>query len=348
MQIGSLTITPPVFLAPMAGVTDHPFRVLCRRFGVGLVYTEFVSANGVVRESARTLDLVRFTPDERPIGIQVFGEEPETIARSAALLAGRLKPDLIDLNFGCPVPKVTKKGAGGAMLRDLGLMRAAVQATVQAVPHLPVTVKMRAGWDKSSIVALEAAEVIEEAGGAAIALHPRTARQGFSGQADWSLIKAVKERVTIPVIGNGDIHNAGDALRMFDQTGCDAVMVARGALGNPWIFRQINDLLDGRLGLSLAEGPATPVTLTDVARVCRDHFQLMRAGKTERAAVNYTKKHFNWYLKGFPGAARWRKAFMRCQTTDQITMQLDEFAAFVESVRDGSPASIEKVERTFV
>ncbi len=348
MHIGPLHITPPVFLAPMAGVTDHPFRVLCRRYGVGLVYTEFVSANGVVRESARTLELVRFTPDERPIGIQVFGEEPETIARSAALLAGRFQPNLIDLNFGCPVPKVTKKGAGGAMLRDLGLMRETVQATVQAVPHLPVTVKMRAGWDKSSIVALEAAEVIEEAGGAAITLHPRTARQGFSGQADWSLIKAVKERVTIPVIGNGDIHNAGDALRMFDQTGCDAVMVARGALGNPWIFRQINDLLDGRFALSLAEGPAAPVTLSDVARVCRDHFQLMRDGKTERAAVNYTKKHFSWYLKGFPGAARWRKAFMGCQTTDQITMQLDEFAAFVESVRDGSPASIGKAERTFV
>jgi tRNA-dihydrouridine synthase B len=340
LQLGPLHITPPVFLAPMAGVTDHPFRVLCRRYGVGLVYTEFVSANGVVRESARTLDLVRFTPDERPIGIQVFGEEPETIARSAALLAGRFKPDLIDLNFGCPVPKVTRKGAGGAMLRDLGLMRETVQATVQAVPHLPITVKMRAGWDKSSIVALEAAEVIEEAGGAAITLHSRTARQGFSGQADWSLIKAVKERVTIPVIGNGDIHNAGDALRMFDQTGCDAVMVARGALGSPWIFRQINDLLDGR--------PAAPVTLSDVARVCRDHFQLMRDGKTERAAVNYTKKHFSWYLKGFAGAAGWRKAFMECESTDQIAGLLDEFNTFAESAGDGSPATIEKAERTFV
>lgn len=347
MHIGPLTITPPVFLAPMAGVTDQPFRVLCRRFGVGLVYTEFVNANGVVRESARTLDLVRFTPDERPIGIQVFGEEPEMIARSAAFLAGRFKPDLIDLNFGCPVPKVTRKGAGGALLRDLGLMRAAVQATVQAVPHLPVTVKMRAGWDETSIVALEAAGVIEEAGGAAIALHPRTARQGFSGKADWSLIKAVKERVFIPVIGNGDIHTAGDALRMFDQTGCDAVMVARGALGSPWIFRQINDLLDGRPALSLAEGPATPVTLSDVARVCRDHFLLMRAEKPERTTVNYTKKHFRWYLKDFPEAAKWRKAFMACESTGRIASLLDEFSAFVESVRDGSPASIEKAERTF-
>ncbi len=336
MHIGPLHIIPPVFLAPMAGVTDHPFRVLCRRYGVGLVYTEFVSANGVVRESARTLDLAKFTPDERPIGIQVFGEEPETIARSAAHLAGRFKPDLIDLNFGCPVPKVTRKGAGGAMLRDLGLMRETVRATVQAAPHLPVTVKMRAGWDQTSIVAIEAAAIIEEAGGAAIALHPRTTRQGFTGQADWSLIKAVKERVSIPVIGNGDIHTAGDALRMFETTNCDAVMVARGALGSPWIFRQINDLLAGR--------PVAPATLADVARVCRDHFQLMRAAKTERTAVNYTKKHFSWYLKGFAGAAGWRKAFMKSESTDQIAGLLDEFDAFVESTGDDSLTPSEKAE----
>jgi len=340
MRIGPLHIAPPVFLAPMAGVTDHPFRVLCRRYGVGLVYTEFVSANGVVRESARTLDLVRFTPDERPIGIQVFGEEPETIARSAAFLASRFKPDLIDLNFGCPVPKVTRKGAGGALLRDLGLMRETVQATVQAVPHLPVTVKMRSGWDQTSIVALEAAEVIEQAGGAAIALHPRTARQAFTGQADWSLIKAVKEHVSIPVIGNGDIHTAGDALRMFEATSCDAVMVARGALGSPWIFQQINDLLDGK--------PVVPVTLVDIARVCREHFQLMRAGKSERAAVNYTKKHFSWYLKGFAGAVGWRKAFMESESTDQIAGLLDEFNAFAESAGDGSPATIATAEHLIV
>jgi len=345
MHIGPLHIDHPVFLAPMAGVTDHVFRVLCRRFGVGLVYTEFVSANGVIRESAKTLDLVKFNADERPIGIQVFGETPETIAQSAAYLAEKFQPDLIDLNFGCPVPKVTKKGAGGALLRNLGLMREVVQAAVQAVPHLPVTVKMRAGWDQTRIVATEAATVIEEAGGAAIALHPRTTRQQFTGQADWSLIKAVKERVAIPVIGSGDIHTAGDAIRMFEQTGCDAVMVARGALGNPWIFKQIHELMEGRA--------TTPVTLADVARVCRDHFELLLADpkgihteKSERVTVNYTRKHFNWYFRGFPGAVRWRKTFMDCRTTEQIARLLDEFTTFVQSRGDDRLEMVSSAEPT--
>jgi tRNA-dihydrouridine synthase B len=340
MQLGSLHIDHPIFLAPMAGVTDHPFRVLCRQQGVGLVYTEFVSANGVIRESSKTLDLVKFTPSERPIGIQLFGETPETIASSARLLAERFHPDLIDLNFGCPVPKVTRKGAGSAMLRDLHLMRAVVQATVQAVPHLPVTVKMRAGWDSSEIVAVEAALIIEEAGGAAIAIHPRTTKQQFTGKADWTIIKAVKQQVSIPVIGNGDIFSAEDAQQMFSETGCDAVMVARGALGRPWIFKQINDLLDGK--------PSTPAILPDIAQVCREHFELMRAEKSERVVVNHSKKHFGWYLKGFPEASKWRKTFMDCRTTEDISRRLDQFAEFtgmqehrqIELKRDSASVTI--------
>ncbi|MCH7575104.1 MAG: tRNA dihydrouridine synthase DusB [Candidatus Marinimicrobia bacterium] len=317
MHIGNLHIDNPVFLAPMAGVTDHTFRVLCRGYGVGMVYTEFVSANGIVRESVKTLDMVRFTPDERPIGIQLFGEDAETISRSAAIMAERFQPDVIDLNFGCPVPKVTKKGAGSAMLRDLVLMRQVVAQTVAAVGQIPVTVKMRAGWDSNSIVAVEAAQIIEAEGAQAVALHPRTTKQSFGGKADWPLIAAVKEAVSIPVIGNGDILTAHDAQAMFEQTGCDAVMIARGALGRPWIFRQINEL---RAGAEL-----TPVTISDVAAMCRTHFNLLAADKNERLAINLTKKHFGHYLKGFDGAVTWRKAFHATDSAGEVARLLDEF-----------------------
>lgn len=323
LQIGSLQIDHPVFLAPMAGVTDHPFRVLCRRFGVGVVYTEFVSANGIIRGGAKTLRMVRFTPNERPIGIQVFGDTPEVIAASVAYLAKKHQPDLIDLNFGCPVPKIVKKGAGSAMLRDLALMRDVVTATVAAAGQVPVTVKMRSGWDSGSLVAVEAAAIIEECGAKALTLHPRTTSQGFTGRADWSLIKAVKEQVGIPVIGNGDIHTADDALRMFDETGCDAVMVARGVLGSPWIFRQIGELLAG--------GTAIQVNPVIIADTCREHFELLRGYYSERMTVNLSKKHLNWYLKGFPGAAQWRRRFMACDTSAQVDQVVTDFHNFANT-----------------
>ena len=322
MQIGNLQIDHPIFLAPMAGITDHPFRVICREYGVGVVYTEFVSANGIVRESAKTLDMVRFTPDERPIGIQLFGEDAATIAESAAIMAERFQPDIIDLNFGCPVPKVTKRGAGSAMLRDLDLMREVVEATVAAVPDLPVTVKMRAGWDNNCIVATEAAAIVEDAGAVALTLHPRTTKQSFSGLADWSLIAEVKQTVSIPVVGNGDVRTPHDALRMFKETGCDAVMVARGALGRPWFFRQIGDLLAGR--------EPQEVTLSEVARICRRHFELLLADRSEQLTVNLTKKHFSHYLKGFPNAGHWRKAFLSTESTATIGQLLDELDRFAE------------------
>ncbi len=332
LQIGHLKIDHPIFLAPMAGITDHPFRVLCRRFGVGVVYTEFVSANGVIREGVKTFDLARFTDDERPIGIQVFGEDADTIAQSAAMLVDRLNPDIIDLNFGCPVPKVTKRGAGSAMLRDLNLMRSVVRATVQAVPNTPVTVKMRAGWDQNCIVAVDAARIIADEGAAAITLHPRTTKMGFEGKADWSLIKAVKETVSIPVIGNGDIGSAHDAMRMFEETGCDAVMVARGALGNPWLFQDISQLMNG--------GELIPVTMIERIEVCRTHLHLMLDSKSERLAVNLMKKHIGWYLKGFPGAASWRKKVIALDDAASIDNTLKELG---DAIPDQAVPQPEKI-----
>jgi len=242
-KIGDIEINSHAILAPMAGVTGHPFRMLCREQGAGVVYTEFVSANGIIRENEKTLDMMKFKEAERPIGVQIFGETPEVLAQSARYIEETVKPDIIDLNFGCPVPKVTKRGAGSAILKDLPLMDEVAKAVVEAV-SIPVTAKIRSGWNSGCIVAPVAAAALEEAGIAALTLHPRTTKQLYTGEADWSLISETRKAIKIPFIGNGDIKNAFDAKRMMEETGCDAVMIGRRALGNPWIFKEINQYLD--------------------------------------------------------------------------------------------------------
>ena len=219
MKIGKLKILNPLFLAPMAGITDHPFRILCREMGAGVVFTEFVSANGIIRKNMKTLELMKFTDNERPIGIQLFGETPKIVGNSAKMVYDMLKPDIIDINYGCPVPKVTKKGAGSAALKDLCLMDEITQAVVETVPEIPVTVKMRAGWDNNNLVSTEAGVRMEKIGVAAITLHPRTTKQQFSGTSNWSLIKELKEAVNIPVIGNGDVSSFEDYNKLLNETG---------------------------------------------------------------------------------------------------------------------------------
>ncbi len=316
MQIGNVQIDTPIFLAPMAGVTDYSFRILCKEMGAGVVYSEFVSSHGIIRENEKTLNMIRFTEQERPIGIQIFGDSPDVMAKAVRMVADQFKPDIIDLNYGCPVPKVTKKGAGSAALKDRCLMDDITTAVVESVPELPVTVKMRAGWDSSNIVAIEAGPRLEKIGVKAIALHPRTTKQRFNGKAKWELIRELKKSVSIPVIGNGDIKNPDDVLRMFHKTGCDAVMIGRSALGNPWFFRQTAALLNGSPVLKEPD-------IHHRLNMCKRHLELLIKSRGEKFACNNMKKHFGWYVKGFPGAAALRKLLVTANGEDKMMNLLD-------------------------
>ncbi len=317
MQIGNLKIDTPILLAPMAGVTDYSFRILCKEMGAGVVYSEFVSAHGIIRENEKTLDMIRFTEMERPIGIQIFGDSPEVMAKAARVVADKFQPDIIDINYGCPVPKITKKGAGSAALKNLCLMDDITTAVVESVPDLPVTVKMRAGWDMSNIVAIEAGPRLEKVGVKAIALHPRTTKQSYKGSANWNLIKELKQTVSIPVIGNGDIKKPEDVVRMFDETGCDAVMVARAALGNPWFFKQATALL---LGASLPSIPNTHERID----MCKRHLELLLESRGEHIGTNLMRKQFGWYIKNFPGASSLRQSLVLAKDKEAMEKLLGE------------------------
>jgi len=317
MQIGNLKIDTPILLAPMAGVTDYSFRILCKEMGAGVVYSEFVSAHGIIRKNEKTLDMIRFTEMERPIGIQIFGDSPEVMAKAARVVADKFQPDIIDINYGCPVPKITKKGAGSAALKNLCLMDDITTAVVESVPDLPVTVKMRAGWDMSNIVAIEAGPRLEKVGVKAIALHPRTTKQSYRGSANWNLIKELKQTVSIPVIGNGDIKKPEDVVRMFDETGCDAVMVARAALGNPWFFKQATALL---LGASLPPIPNTHERID----MCKRHLELLLESRGEHIGTNLMRKQFGWYIKNFPGASSLRQSLVLAKDKEAMEKLLGE------------------------
>ena len=316
MKIGHLSIKTPILLAPMAGVTDFPFRCLCKEFGASVVYSEFVSAHGIIRENIKTLNMIKFSDFERPIGIQIFGDSPDVMSNAARLVVDNFNPDIIDINYGCPVPKITKRGAGSAALKDLCLMDDITSAVVESVPEVPVTVKMRAGWDSQSIVVPEVGERLENIGIKAITLHPRTTKQSYKGDADWSLIKLLKESTNIPVIGNGDIKTPEDVIRMFEKTSCDGVMVGRSSLGNPWFFKQAVALFEGKK----IEGEPR---LEDKVNCCRQHFIKMIEWHGERIAVNLMKKHFGWYIRGFQKSSTIRKALVSAQNQDTIISILD-------------------------
>jgi nifR3 family TIM-barrel protein len=326
-----------VLLAPMAGVTEAPFRAICKKLGAGLTYTEMVSAKGLHYnpDSPASRALLTMAPEETPCAVQLFGAEPELMAEQAARLVERFGADiaLIDINMGCPVTKVVAKGEGSALMRTPALAAAIVSAVAEAV-SAPVTVKFRSGWDASSVNAVEFARAMEAAGAAALGVHGRTADQLYHGKADWSVVARVKAAASVPVIGSGDVFDAADVVAMLERTGVDAVMVARGAQGNPWIFREARALLD--TGRSVAR--PTPLERIDMAL---EHARALYAFGGERAAVRM-RKHIAWYFAEMPGATYARQGVNDCGTMADLEKLLSEYRAYLESRvarLEGAPAT---------
>jgi tRNA-dihydrouridine synthase B len=304
-----------VLLSPMAGVSDLVFRAICKEHGADVTYCEFVSAEGVLHGNRATRDLMELSPDEHPVGIQLFGSNPRSLAE-AAREAEALGPDLIDLNFGCPVKKVVKRNGGSALLCNVPLMEEIVRAVVAATA-LPVTAKIRLGWSRDSMNYLEVTRMLEEAGVCAITVHGRTRDQRFTGRASWGPIGEIKRLAHVPVVGNGDVWNAADYLRLRRETGCDAVMIARGSIGNPWIFEEIKTVLAG-----------VPYRAPDLNRVMDtivDHLDREIALKGPRIGLNRMKRHFGGYLKGQPGAAQLRKELCGATTRETVGAALEEY-----------------------
>ncbi|MFL5497776.1 MAG: tRNA dihydrouridine synthase DusB [Gemmatimonadaceae bacterium] len=329
----------PLYLAPMAGVSESPFRRLCRRFGADVVVTEFLSAEGIRRENAATLDKLRFGADERPIGVQIFGADPVAMGEAARLVTDVFQPEFIDINFGCPVKKVVRRNGGSGCLKDLGLVESVIRS-VSASTHLPVTVKIRSGWSEEMRDPVTIALRCQDAGAKALALHPRTRTQMYSGSARWEEIAAVTAALDIPVIGNGDIKTAEDAVRMQRQTGCAAIMIARGSFGQPWIFDQTRALLQGKLK------PEAP-SIERRFQIALEHAHMAEDYELDpRGAAIEFRKHLGWYVKGIPGSAELRRKLHAVVSLSEVE---DVFADYLsrphgwhddvrtDANRDGEP-----------
>ncbi|MBI4777215.1 MAG: tRNA dihydrouridine synthase DusB [Deltaproteobacteria bacterium] len=323
MRIGGIQLEVPFLLAPMAGFTDSAFRLLTRKFGCGLAFTEMVSSNGVVQGHGRTLRYLHSNSEERPLAVQLFGSNPEILA-GAASIAQKLGADIIDLNVGCPVRKVTKGGSGAALLKDLNLLGRILRRVRREV-DCPFTVKTRAGWDPDHLTYLEVGRMADQEGVDAVTLHPRTAGQFFSGAADWSMIERLKREIGIPVIGNGDIQTPHQALEMMHETGCDAVMIGRSAVGNPWFFREARALMEGRI-------PA-PVSLDEREETIRFHYELLKDVFGAKRAARKLRGHIMYYTRGLPSSSDFRGSIGRVTDEEPLFAAL---AGYFGRVAEGA------------
>ena len=316
-MIGNVKIKNQVVLAPMAGICNSAFRQICKDMGCGLIYAEMVSDKAIAYNNQKTIDMLYMTDKERPIAQQIFGSDVTSFVEAAKYIESTMHPDIIDINMGCPVPKVALRAqAGAALLKDPNKIYEIVHSVVQAV-SVPVTVKIRSGWDKNHINAVEVAKAAEKAGASAICVHPRTRSQGYSGTAEWNIIKQVKENVSIPVIGNGDIRTPGDAKRMLDETGCDAVMIGRGVLGNPWLIKNTINYLEGKDLIN--------VSINDRVDMCLKHLDLLCSFKSKKLASLEIRNHIAWYFKGIKGANILKNKIYQTTDIHDIILLLNEF-----------------------
>jgi nifR3 family TIM-barrel protein len=316
MQIGSLKLDNPIISAPMAGISDLPYRLIMKRHGAALVFTEMISANGLFFNGKATRELLKSAPEECPLGVQLFGEDPERLAEATRSVEE--DGELIDLNMGCPVRKVIRSGAGSALLREPAKVARIITAVRRATSR-PMTIKFRSGWDHDSINFMEIARIAEQEGVDALTLHPRTRTQMFGGKANWSQIKELKEELSIPVIGSGDLFSADDVKTMFEQTDCDAVMIGRGGYGNPWIIGQALDLLAGRS----QKQPSS----SERFAVARSHFELCLETFGPRKTLGQMRKHLCWYVRGMENAAEFRSQINQTRTIAEMCDKLEGFFA---------------------
>jgi nifR3 family TIM-barrel protein len=326
LKIGDIEMKNPVVLAPMAGVCNAAFRLTVKEFGAGLVCAEMVSDKGIVNKNAKTLNMLYIDEREKPLSLQIFGGEKESLVEAAKFVDENTNADIIDINMGCPVPKITKVDAGAKWLLDPNKIYEMVSAVVDAVDK-PVTVKMRMGWDENHVYAVQNAQAVERAGGKAVALHGRTRVQMYEGTSNWDIIREVKQSVNIPIIGNGDVHTPQDAKRMLEETGCDGVMIGRAALGNPWmIYRTVKYLETGEL--------MNEPSASEKIDVCMLHLDRLIDLKNENIAVREMRKHAAWYLKGIPGSGSVRNAVNECNTREELATLLYGLVENIEEVNN--------------